>query len=295
MIDNRTRMAKAVDFIESRLFDELDLGTIAEEAGLSPYHFHRTFQALAGEPPAEYVKKRRLDAAAGFLSETDRRIIDIAVQCGFSSQEAFARAFAKAFGLPPGLFRTLKPPRKRYRRIDTLGGDHGAHPLPPPRFETIPDRRVFGIGTTVVMEGYSGARTILRLWKEFCDRWTSGIAPVEELYGLGVYRLEGLIPEGASFEYVACAPLAEQAPLPPGFQERRIEGGLYAVFDYDGPARRTRDAFNHIFGAWFTSVPYRLRSAPSGSIGFERYRPETESAKGTVNRMMSIYVPVEPL
>jgi AraC family transcriptional regulator len=51
---------------------------------------------LAGEAVAEYVKKRRLDAAADLLAHTDRRIIDIAVECGFGSQEAFSRAFGRA-------------------------------------------------------------------------------------------------------------------------------------------------------------------------------------------------------
>lgn len=293
MKDNRDRMAAAIAFIEEHLFDELSLGGIAEAAGLSPYHFHRTFQALAGEPPAEYLKKRRLDAAAGFLAETDRRIIDIAVDCGYSSQEAFSRAFAAAFGWPPGLFRALKPPRRRYRRIDALGGEPTRFPPAPPRFETLPERRVFGLGKTIVMEGYAGARPIMGLWKEFCARWTADLAPAAELYGLGVYALDGPVPEGGAFEYFACAPLGPGAPVPPGYDERTIPGGLYAVFEYDGPARRTKDAFDHIFGRWFPDAPFRLRSGPDGSIGFERYLPD--SMRGTVDRTMSIYVPVEPI
>jgi AraC family transcriptional regulator len=290
MIDNRTRMASAIAFIEKHLFDELNLHRLAEESGLSPYHFHRTFQALAGETVAEYVKKRRLDAAAELLAHTDRRIIEIAVECGFGSQEAFARAFARAFGWPPGLFRKLKPLRKRYRRIDALGGGVGGFPPSPPRFETLEDRRVFGLGKRIVLQGYAGARPIMGLWKDFCRRWTADMAPAEELYGLGVYDLEEFLPDGAGFEYFACAPLEEGAPLPAGYQERRIPGGLYAVFDYDGSARRTRDAFNYIFGTWFPQAPYRLRVGTSGSIGFECYRPQTMC--GTMNRVMNIYVPV---
>jgi len=292
MIDNRTRMTQAIAFMGAHLFEALSLHRIAEESGLSPYHFHRTFQALAGETVAEYVKKRRLDAAAGFLADTDRRIIDIAMDCGFASQEAFARAFARAFGWPPGLFRRLKPPRRRYRRIDVLGGVAGGFPPAPPRFETLGDRRVFGLGRMIVLEGYAGTRAILRLWKDFRDRWTGDLAPAEELYGLGVYDREEFLPDGASFEYFACAPLAAKAALPAGYRERLIPGGLYAVFEYDGPARRTRDAFNHIFGVWFPSAPYRLRTGENGSIGFERYR--AQSMKGTMNRVVSICVPVVP-
>ena len=312
-------MSEAISFIESRLFDELSLAAIAETVGLSPYHFHRTFQALAGEPVGEYIKKRRLDAAACMLVDGDSRIIDIAMECGFSSQEAFARAFAKAFGWPPGVFRRLKPPRKRYRRLDALGGQSGTFPPAEPRFETLPDRRVFGLCRRVVLDGYAGARTILGLWKEFCARWTADMAPVTELYGLGLYSIPELLQDGDSFEYFACAPLEDTqggtagavsaAPsgtvvavpvvavpvvaVPAGYEERRIPGGLYAVFEYDGPARRTRDAFNYIFGEWFPSVPWRLRTDESGSIGFERYR--AEEPRGTLNRVMSVYVPIEAL
>ena len=292
MIDNRARMAGAIAFIENHLLDDLDLRSIAEASGLSPHHFHRTFQALAGETVGGYVTKRRLDTAANLLLETEKRIIDIAVECCFGSQEAFARAFARAFGWSPGLFRKLKPPRKRYRRIDALGGEAGGFPPAPPRFETLDGRRVFGLGTRVVMAGYAGARPILRLWKDFGKLWTSDMAPVDELYGLGVYSLEEVLPDGEAFEYFACAPLAEDAPLPRGYRERRIPGGLYAVFDYDGPPRRTRDAFEYIFGVWFPAAPYRLRPDADGSIGFERYL--AQGMRGSMNRVMSIYVPVKP-
>jgi len=293
MNDNRTRMARAVSFIEKSLFDEdLSLTRIAREAGLSPYHFHRTFQTLAGEPVAEYVKKRRLDTAAELLAQTDRRILDIAVECGYASQEAFARAFSKAFGWPPGVFRRIKPPRKRYRRIDALGGEPSGFPPAPPRFETIERRRGYGLGKRITLSGYAGARSIMGLWKEFCRR-TEAFPRVEELYGLGIYDLGEFLLDGDSFEYFACVHLDPCASVPEDFGEREIPGGLYAVFEYDGPPRRVRDAFNHIFGVWLPCAPYRMRTDPYGSIGFERYK--TDETRGSVNRTMSIYVPVDPL
>ncbi len=298
MIDHDYRMNGALDFIEERLFDEdLNLNRIATASGLSAYHFSRTFQAIFGETVMEYVKKRRLDSAAGMLLDSDRRIIDIAMDCSFASQEAFSRAFSKAFGWSPGAFRRRRPPVRRYLTL-SASSEVALEPLielEAPRLLSLSPRSVFGLSLRVTLDGYSGARSILRLWRSFCATCMSCRPPlpyVAELYGLGVYELGEVIRDGEPFEYMACAPIPQGWSVPEGFAERVIPGGLYAVFDYSGPPRRTRDAFNYIFGAWFPSAPYRMRVDPSGSVGFERYR--ADAMLGSVNHTMSIYVPVEP-
>jgi len=93
-------------WIEQRLDDPLSVETIAARASLSPYHFSRLFSAAMGRGVMAHVRGRRLVRAAQRLTaDPDLRLVDLAFECGFDSQEAFTRAFARLFGVAPGRFR----------------------------------------------------------------------------------------------------------------------------------------------------------------------------------------------
>jgi AraC-like DNA-binding protein len=94
-----------MEYIEENLNKKIELKDLADKVFLSKYHFHRVFHAIAGEPVAEYIRKRRLMEAANELLNTDDKIVDIALKYQFSSQEVFTKAFKKLYGIPPREFR----------------------------------------------------------------------------------------------------------------------------------------------------------------------------------------------
>lgn len=96
---------KSIKYIENNLKRKIELKELADNVFLSKYHFHRIFHAMVGEPVAEYIRKRRLMEAANDLLNTDEKIIDIAFEYQFGSQEAFTKAFKKLYGIPPREFR----------------------------------------------------------------------------------------------------------------------------------------------------------------------------------------------
>ncbi|MFJ8530825.1 helix-turn-helix transcriptional regulator [Bacillus sp. NPDC094106] len=96
----------AVTYIEEHLDEELTTERVASYSAISMYHFHRIFQSHLGMSVTDYIRKRRLTHAAQALVMTDRAVLDIAVQYGFSSQEAFTRSFKRMFHLPPKKYRT---------------------------------------------------------------------------------------------------------------------------------------------------------------------------------------------
>lgn len=96
----------AVTYIEEHLDEELTTERVASYSAISMYHFHRIFQSHLGMSVTDYIRKRRLTHAAQALVMTDRAVLDIAVQYGFSSQEAFTRSFKRMFHLPPKRYRT---------------------------------------------------------------------------------------------------------------------------------------------------------------------------------------------
>jgi AraC-like DNA-binding protein len=79
---------------------------IAGRLHVSPYHFTRIVSAVAGEPPAAMRRRILLERAAYRLHTTDDDLIEIAAEAGYASHEAFTRAFARAFGKPPSLWRS---------------------------------------------------------------------------------------------------------------------------------------------------------------------------------------------
>ncbi len=84
----------------------MTLEQVASRAGLSPYHFSRVFTARMGRSVMAHVRGRRLVRGARRLcDEPDLKLVDLASDCGFESQEAFTRAFKRLFGVSPGRFR----------------------------------------------------------------------------------------------------------------------------------------------------------------------------------------------
>ncbi len=100
------RVTRAVRAIERSPDAELSLGRLAREAGLSPYHFLRTFERLTGLTPHQYVLRARLrEAAIRLAAEHRAKILDIALDSGFGDVSNFNRAFRAEFGVTPRVYR----------------------------------------------------------------------------------------------------------------------------------------------------------------------------------------------
>jgi AraC family transcriptional regulator len=94
---------KALWYIESHLGEELSLDTIACAVGVSRFHLSRAFAVSIGCSLAGYVRARRLSQAALLLAGGAPEILAVAVDSGYSSHEAFTRAFRQYFGPPEQL------------------------------------------------------------------------------------------------------------------------------------------------------------------------------------------------
>ena len=99
-------LQRALDYIETHLFEEIAIARVAEAAYMSAPNLYRVFYALTGHPLKEYIRKRRVSEAAVMLKHTDLPVVDIAFACGFDAYRTFASAFKKLTGLTPGVYRT---------------------------------------------------------------------------------------------------------------------------------------------------------------------------------------------
>lgn len=99
------RVTAAVRRIEAQAGERLSLHALARAAGLSPYHFLRTFRQVAGMTPHQYVLRTRLHRAALRLRRSNDAISTIAYDSGFDDLSTFNRRFRRLMGVNPGVYR----------------------------------------------------------------------------------------------------------------------------------------------------------------------------------------------
>lgn len=99
---------KATLYIEENITDNINLEDIAKHCNVSYFYFSKTFSMFTGYTLKEYIRNRRITLASYEVSYTKTRIIDIALKYGYSSNEAFSRAFKHIHGINPSIARKNK-------------------------------------------------------------------------------------------------------------------------------------------------------------------------------------------
>ena len=108
-------VGKALHIIHSRYCDELDLETLAREAGVSRTILRERFSELIGEPPMRYCARWRMRVAANMLRDGKENSGNVAYAVGFNSEAAFNRAFKREFGEPPATWKRGRVNSKQFQ------------------------------------------------------------------------------------------------------------------------------------------------------------------------------------
>lgn len=113
MYEQNETVQQMIDWLEEHLEQQEQgsvLPALARAVGYSPWYCSALFHQVCGCTLKSYAARRRLSSAALELLNSGTRILDVAVKYGFSSQEAFTRAFREAFGCTPAAYRKLPGP-----------------------------------------------------------------------------------------------------------------------------------------------------------------------------------------
>jgi AraC-like DNA-binding protein len=103
------QIERGIKYLEKNLSEDIYLKDIAFEAGMSTRSFSDYFWAITGFTYKKYLIKRRLSESVLELSEKKYNILNIALNFGYSSNEAFSRSFKKEFNISPNSYRELRP------------------------------------------------------------------------------------------------------------------------------------------------------------------------------------------
>jgi AraC family transcriptional regulator len=101
------RLRKIKELVDAKIEDDLSLDEMAQSVELSTAHFARMFRESTGETPHQFVLHQRIDRAKTMLRDRATRVLDVAVACGFKTQQHFAQVFHDVCGVSPTEYRQV--------------------------------------------------------------------------------------------------------------------------------------------------------------------------------------------
>jgi AraC family transcriptional regulator len=99
------RLRKIKELVDANVDDDLSLDEMAQSVELSTAHFARMFRTSTGETPHQFVLRQRIERAKAMLRDCTTRVLDVAVACGFKTQQHFSQVFRDLCGVSPTEYR----------------------------------------------------------------------------------------------------------------------------------------------------------------------------------------------
>jgi len=254
----------AINYIEANLAGEIDFQKAAQIACCSEYHFRRMFSFLSGMPLGEYIRRRRLAQAAMELSDSDRKIIDIALKYGYESPDSFSRAFQALHGVTPKEARkkgaVLKAVPPMTFQLTIQGGNEMDY-----RIVEKGSFYIVGLGKRVSLQ-YNGVNPeIAAMWasltedgiielKQLCDEEPAGFISA-------TLNFTGGREEGTEIDHYIG--VASGKPHSGKWQTLPVPAATWAVFTSVGKFPETlQNIWARIYSEWFAMSDYELCEGP---------------------------------
>ena len=271
------RINKVVAYINNHLDETLDLRTLANEAALSDFHFHRIFKALKGEAIGGYITRLRLEATARLLRYTALTIEEIAFNIGYETPASLSKAFKKQYGISPTEYRTNKDTYIMKKEI--INPDLA---LKAPKIVTLEPKNLIYVALT-------GAYGSLDYGKAYEQLWA--VIKAQKLFTKGIESIcisydDPKITEGSLQRSDVCLAIHKPATPQEEVSCKTLAGGKYAVFFYQGSYENLSQVYDTAV-RWVIDHEYTLREEPF----FEKY---LNDARRTPKEKLKteIYIPI---
>lgn len=216
----------ALDYLEEHLDGDADPAVMGRLVGCSPYHFQRMFSYLAGIPLGEYIRRRRMTLAAADL-RAGKKVLDVALRCGYDSPTSFNRAFQAVHGIAPSLAKQDGVKLKAFPRIRFKFVVKGATEM---EYQIVQKSafRIVGFRTPIPADQEESFRCVPGFWEETGHR-LGELIPLMDQGFPGVLGVCTMAEE--NFYYIA---VASDAAPPDGGCVWTVPAATWAVFSGQG-------------------------------------------------------------
>ena len=282
MADHLERMNRVQRYIQEHVGETLRLEIVARVACYSPFHFHRIFQAYAGETLNAYVRRLRLERAAHQLCHSRREVTDIALDAGYETPSAFTKAFTQHFGRSPSTFRKSNSvyllqqqtiviqPRKEKRNMK-------------PEIREREDVKVLYVRRVGKYSQSAG-----EAWPAVCAYAGPRGLLNERTEFIGISHDDpGITPED-KLRYDACVTIQGDAQPEGEVGVQTLAGGKFAVFTHRGPYDGLNNTYQQIYGQWLPESGVQLREQSC----FEKYLNDCTSTPPE-DLLTEIFIPIQ--
>jgi len=252
------RIARVCDYIDRHLDEELSLDRLSQVACLSKYHFHRLFSCFTGMSVTRYIQQVRMRKASFRLAfEPKRSVLDLALDAGFDSPEAFARAFKRISGQTPSDFRSSPDWPQWHSRFNAnlpLKGDFNM------KVDIIdfPETRI------ALIEHLGPKERVLETASQFIAwRKDTGLSPVTSSKTFGIPRNDPNVTPPEEFRFDIGGSIDSDVPDNSyGVKTASIAAGRCAVIRHQGSHDRMDDSIYYLYRDWLPQSGEELRDFP---------------------------------
>jgi AraC family transcriptional regulator len=274
------RILKVLLFIEENIDEELTMGELAKLASYSPFHFHRVFQLIVGETVHQYVKRLRIQQAAGKLRYTDQSVTKIALDTNYETPSAFTKAFKQFMGSSPKHYRALyiavNNITKKLKELPMINPDKIEKKLPDLNLFFI---RRYGNYTKSPWDAWQAMKYFIH--ENHLDR--------SKMRYFGITHDNPQVTSEDKLRYDAAILPHEEVQEKGEIGRQVLKGGKYAIFMHHGSYDGIEETFNKIFLKWLPDS--RENFDDTRSIFCEYFNMEyvkTEPEKLSTN----LYIPL---
>jgi AraC family transcriptional regulator len=272
---------KALWIIERNSTQPLTLDGIAAACGVSRSHLAHAFGTATGLSVMQYVRTRRLSAAARALAEGAPDILSIALEAGYGSHEAFTRAFRDRFRQTPESVRARRSV-EGLALVEPLElRPHATARLDPPRIVDVQTLRVVGLAERCSFE------TTIKIpaqWQRFMERYEA-IPHKRDHIPIGVtYGAD----DDGEFHYVCGAEVHRFDERSRELLHLEIPPRQYAVFEHRGHVSAIYETYRSI---WNEAIPATRRAVADAPV-IERHNPAFNPRTGEGG--LTLWIPLAP-
>ena len=244
---------EVLKYIHLNMDEPLDLDVLSQIALVSKYHFHRMIKIYLGESLGAYITRIRIEKGARLLKYSSNSISQIAYKIGYETPTSFTKGFKKQFGVSPSKYR--KEPNHSFEIVKNKKQ----------KTDFCLIQKLESFESTLILtnqsKGRSGSDAVQEVWADLMSFAQNKKLLSRQTKMYSIHWDDPSVTKKHNLRYDAC--ISVDIPfVHPAFPIKKLEGGRYMTFVYQGDYNYLGDVYDQIFHDYILKQNIRLRDAP---------------------------------